>query len=208
MLCVLVAVCHVAVSRLSVTKHQGGAERARAVGAAFEVRALARAELAMEAAESSTMTVCKNCRRYSPVPYVHSFSASLDQCKNQSWHTSNPGWIVTPTSSEAGTAAVSNAAFCSGECLYSFLFSRDLLSSKSMEADAALHFFKRTDIQKHPAMRDDPLWEDHPGEASSSASVPEDVASPSDSFAPRSPSRRSPSPPERQGSGQVMGGDL
>ena len=157
------------------------------------------------AAESLTMAVCKNCRRYSPVPYVHSFSASLDQCKNQSWHTANAGWIVTPTSSEAGTAAVSNACFCSGECLYSFLFSRDLLSNKS--ADAALHFFKRTDIQKHPAMRDDtPLWEESPGEAFSSSRAPD--ASPRDDFAPRSPSRRSASPPERQGSGQLMGADV
>ena len=94
------------------------------------------------------MAGCKNCGRFTAVPYLHSFSASLEQCKNQSWHSTNAGWIVTPTSSEAGTQAVSNAAFCSGECLYSYLFSRDLLSNKS--ADAALHFFKRVDAQRHP----------------------------------------------------------
>ena len=93
------------------------------------------------------LAICKNCHRFNPAPYQHSFSASLDQTKNQSWHASNSGWIVTPTSSEIGTAAVSNAAFCSGECLYSFLFSQELLSNKT--PDAALHFFKRVDAQRN-----------------------------------------------------------
>ncbi|KAL3923223.1 MAG: hypothetical protein SGPRY_004290 [Prymnesium sp.] len=97
--------------------------------------------------DADSIPGCMNCGRFTPVPYVHSFSASLDQCKNQTWHTENAGWIVTPTSSESGTEAVANTAFCTGECLYSFLFSRDLLSNKS--ADAALHFFKRVDAQRH-----------------------------------------------------------
>ncbi|KAL1519746.1 hypothetical protein AB1Y20_023254 [Prymnesium parvum] len=98
--------------------------------------------------DSDALAGCKNCARFTPVPYVHSFSASLEQCKNQTWHTENAGWIVTPTSSELGTEAVANSSFCSGECLYSFLFSNELLSNKC--ADAALHFFKRVDAQRHP----------------------------------------------------------
>ena len=86
---------------------------------------------------------CKNCRRFTAAPYLHSFSTALDQCKNQSWQTSSNGWIVTPTSAEGGTEAVAESAFCSGDCLFSYLFSRDLLSNQ--KADDALHFFKRVD---------------------------------------------------------------
>ena len=84
---------------------------------------------------------CKNCQRFTAAPYLHSFSTPLDQCKNQSWQTSNNGWIVTPTSSAGGTAAMAESAFCSGDCLFSYLFSHDLLSNQ--KADDALHFFKR-----------------------------------------------------------------
>ena len=84
---------------------------------------------------------CKNCGRCTPAPYLHSFTAALDQCKNQSWRNDNSGWIVTPTSTEEGAQALAGAAFCSGDCLYSYLFSRDYLSSKAQ--DSALHFFKR-----------------------------------------------------------------
>ena len=89
---------------------------------------------------------CKNCLRFTAAPYLHSFSASLDQCKNQSWQTSNNGWIVTPTSTEGGTAALADSAFCSGDCLFSFLFSRDLISNQ--RPDDALHFFKRVDASR------------------------------------------------------------
>ena len=89
---------------------------------------------------------CKNCLRFTAAPYLHSFSASLDQCKNQSWQTANNGWIVTPTSTEGGTQAVAESAFCSGDCLFSYLFSNDLLSNQ--RADVALHFFKRVDAQR------------------------------------------------------------
>ena len=89
---------------------------------------------------------CKNCMLHTPAPYLHSFSTPLDQCKNQSWQTSNNGWIVTPTSSAGGTAAMAESAFCSGDCLFSYLFSHDLLSSQ--KADDALHFFKRVDTQR------------------------------------------------------------
>jgi len=89
---------------------------------------------------------CKNCQLHTPAPYLHSFSTPLDQCKNQSWQTSNNGWIVTPTSSAGGTAAMAESAFCSGDCLFSYLFSHDLLSSQ--KADDALHFFKRVDTQR------------------------------------------------------------
>ena len=89
---------------------------------------------------------CKNCQLFTAAPYLHSFSTPLDQCKNQSWQTSNNGWIVTPTSSAGGTAAMAESAFCSGDCLFSYLFSHDLLSSQ--KADDALHFFKRVDTQR------------------------------------------------------------
>tara|TARA_B110001452_G_scaffold174275_1_gene146082 strand:- start:1848 stop:2336 length:489 start_codon:yes stop_codon:yes gene_type:complete len=89
---------------------------------------------------------CKNCLRFTAAPYLHSFSASLDQCKNQSWQTSNNGWIVTPTSSEGGTAALAESAFCSGDCLFSYLFSHDLISNQ--RPDEALHFFKRVDTSR------------------------------------------------------------
>ena len=68
------------------------------------------------------LPACKNCHLHTPAPYLHSFSTPLDQCKNQSWQTSNNGWIVTPTSSAGGTAALADSAFCSGDCLFSYLF--------------------------------------------------------------------------------------
>ena len=87
---------------------------------------------------------CKNCHRFAATPYLHSFSAALDQCKNQSWQPGS-GWIVTPTTAQ-GTEAISGATFCSGDCLYSYIFSHELLSNK--EHDAVLHFFKRVDVLK------------------------------------------------------------
>ena len=92
------------------------------------------------------LPACKNCHLHTPAPYLHSFSTPLDQCKNQSWQTSNNGWIVTPTSSAGGMAALADSAFCSGDCLFSYLFSHDLLSSQ--KEDDALHFFKRVDTQR------------------------------------------------------------
>lgn len=99
-----------------------------------------------EKEKEKEMPSCKNCQLHTPAPYLHSFSTPLDQCKNQSWQTSNNGWIVTPTSSAGGTAAMAESAFCSGDCLFSYLFSHDLLSSQ--KADDALHFFKRVDTQR------------------------------------------------------------
>ena len=42
--------------------------------------------------------------------------------------------------------ALAGAAFCSSDCLYSFIFAHELLSSKI--PDAALHFFRRADVLK------------------------------------------------------------
>ena len=42
------------------------------------------------------------------------------QCKNQSWQTA--GWIVTPTSAENASEVLQKAVFCSGDCLYRFVF--------------------------------------------------------------------------------------
>ena len=42
--------------------------------------------------------------------------------------------------------ALAGAAFCSSDCLYSFIFAHELLSSKV--PDAALHFFRRADVLK------------------------------------------------------------
>ena len=95
-------------------------------------------------AAPSIMTVCHNCKRFTPVPFKHSFSTALEQTKNQSWKTHNSSWMVTPTASL--TPALANTVFCSGDCLFSFLFSNELLSSRS--PDLALHFFKRTDEQR------------------------------------------------------------
>ena len=61
------------------------------------------------------MTECKNCHRFTPMPFKHSFSAALDQTKNQSWQTAH-GWIVTPTSSH--TPSLASTIFCSGDCLF------------------------------------------------------------------------------------------
>ena len=80
---------------------------------------------------------CLNCRRYTPAPFKHSFSTELEQTKNQSWQPPNTGWIVTPTSTLA--PGLKGTTFCSGDCLFSYLFSHNLLSAK--EPDLALHFF-------------------------------------------------------------------
>jgi len=116
-----------------------------------------RVELVMDAAAASAasppparqpaeraelLPACKNCGRFSAAPYLHSFSAALDQTKNQTYQNSN-GWIVTPTSCDATTAGVAGAAFCSGDCLYSYLFAHDFMTNKT--ADVALHFFKKVD---------------------------------------------------------------
>ena len=87
--------------------------------------------------------ICKNCNRWDATPFKHSFTAALDQTKNQSWQTAH-GWIVTPTS--AYTPSLADTVFCSGDCLFSYLFNHDLLSNKT--PDVALHFFKRTDEQR------------------------------------------------------------
>ena len=116
-----------------------------------------RTELVMDAAAASAasppparqpaeraelLPACKNCGRFSAAPYLHSFSAALDQTKNQTYQNNN-GWIVTPTSCDATTAGVAGAAFCSGDCLYSYLFAHDFMTNKT--ADVALHFFKKVD---------------------------------------------------------------
>ena len=73
-----------------------------------------RTELVMDAAASAAsppparqpaeraelLPACKNCGRFSAAPYLHSFSAALDQTKNQTYQNNN-GWIVTPTSCDA-----------------------------------------------------------------------------------------------------------
>lgn len=90
------------------------------------------------------MPACKNCNRFTAMPFKHSFSTALEQTKNQSWQTSNGSWMVTPTSKI--TPVLANTTFCSGDCLFSYLFSHDLLSNKT--PDLALHFFKRSDEQR------------------------------------------------------------
>ena len=105
---------------------------------------------------------CQNCLRFTPMPFKHSFSAMLEHTKNQSWQNSSQSWLVTPTSTM--TPSLSDTVFCSGDCLFSYLFRHELLSNKS--PDVALHFFKRADEQRP--------WLGSPGleqaEASSSAS--------------------------------------
>ena len=88
---------------------------------------------------------CKNCSRLTTHPYVHSFTADLERCKNRAWVGSGgaSGWIVAPSSGEGASAELEGASFCSGDCLYSLLFSRGLLSPKL--EDRALHFFRRHD---------------------------------------------------------------
>ena len=125
---------------------------------------------------------CKNCKRFTPIPFKHSFSAALEQTKNQSWQT-NGAWIVTPTSSHSGVLA--NTTFCSGDCLFSctqrvrshgqrsnalpmptgsrfdagprrLATTADLFSHdllSNKRPDLALHFFKRTDEQRQYALR-------------------------------------------------------
>lgn len=88
---------------------------------------------------------CHNCGRFYATQFKHSFSASLDQTKNQAWQTRDSSWIVTPTS--AHTPSLANTMFCTGDCLYSYLFSNELLST-DLRPDVALHFFKRTDCQR------------------------------------------------------------
>ena len=56
---------------------------------------------------------------------------------------SSPSLSLLALLAEGGTEAVAESAFCSGDCLFSYLFSRDLLSNQ--KADDALHFFKRVD---------------------------------------------------------------
>jgi hypothetical protein len=90
---------------------------------------------------------CHNCRRFNATPYVHSFSTPLNQTKNQSWQPGS-GWLVTPTTAR-GTDVIPGSTFCSGDCLYSYIFSHELLSNK--EDDAVLHFFKRVDVLKTAA---------------------------------------------------------
>jgi hypothetical protein len=87
---------------------------------------------------------CQNCMRFTPMPFKHSFSAMLEHTKNQSWQNSSQSWLVTPTSSM--TPSLSDTVFCSGDCLFSYLFRHELLSNKS--PDIALHFFKRADEQR------------------------------------------------------------
>ena len=87
---------------------------------------------------------CKNCTRCTAHPLKHSFSAPLDKCKNRAWVGSGEGsWVVAPSSSERAAAELDGAAFCSGDCLFSYLFTKDLLNPK--ELDTALHFFRRFD---------------------------------------------------------------
>jgi len=118
----------------------------------------------------ANLTRCKNCKRCTSRPLQHSFTASLDQSKNRSWVGSGEGgWVVAPSSHEHAAAELDGSAFCSGDCLYSFLFSRvrrplrpmrrpradasrvpppllgqDLLAST--RPDTALHFFRRHDM--------------------------------------------------------------
>lgn len=87
---------------------------------------------------------CKNCKRFTPSPFQHSFSTALEQTKNQAWQTRNSSWIVTPTSSLA--PSLTGTCFCSGDCLFSYLLSHDLLSCRS--PDLALHFFKRAELRE------------------------------------------------------------
>jgi len=56
---------------------------------------------------------------------------------------------VTPATAEHATQLLAQSTFCSGDCLYSFLFSNELLSNE--KPDVALHFFKRTGDSLRPA---------------------------------------------------------
>jgi hypothetical protein len=68
---------------------------------------------------------CKNCGRCTSRPLRHSFTAPLDQSKNRSWVGSGEGsWVVAPSSSEHAPTELGGSSFCSGDCLYSFLFSQ------------------------------------------------------------------------------------
>ena len=98
-----------------------------------------------EPAAMSNRGVCCCCKRFTSMPFKHSFSAPLEQTKNQSWNTRNGSWIVTPTVTDA--ASLANTSFCSGDCLFSYLFAHDMLSNDTVP-DTALHFFKRTDEQR------------------------------------------------------------
>ena len=99
-----------------------------------------------QAGAAPRMATCTNCKRYCPMTFNYSFSSELEQTKNQAFHTSNQSWIVTPSSSRSAPSILNQSSFCSGDCLFSFLFSHELLSSRS--PDVALHFFKRTDEQR------------------------------------------------------------
>ena len=117
-----------------------GKERARGVvGASSFEGVLGRRSAQARSAQPTKHHLCKNCERFTAAPYLHSFAASLKQCKNQAFQTSK-GWIVTPTSADA-TELLANVAFCSGNCLYSFMFSNELISNR--DVDTTLHFFKR-----------------------------------------------------------------
>jgi hypothetical protein len=74
---------------------------------------------------------------------MHSFTASLEQCKNRSWHTADSSWIVAPTTADLADDELQGATYCSQNCLYSFLISNELLCKQ--QVDSALHFFKRVD---------------------------------------------------------------
>ena len=93
-----------------------------------------------------TLVKCKNCERYAANAYHHSFAAPLDQCKNRAWNANESMWIVAPTTAKNAKLEIQNSNFCSGDCLYSFLFSNDLL--RSSEPDSELHFFKRVEVLK------------------------------------------------------------
>ena len=126
-------------------------------------------------AATRAMAACHNCRRFTPVPFKHSFSTALEQTKNQSFAPQNSSWMVTPTASL--TPALTGTVFCSGDCLFSFLFSKELLSSRN--PDQALHFFKRTDEQRQFLASQSLLM--HPG--SDCQSLPGSVSEPSRSRA-------------------------
>lgn len=115
--------------------------------------------------------VCTCCKRFTSMPFKHSFCASLEQTKNQSWQT-KPSWIVTPTSSL--TPSLAGTTFCSGDCLFSYLFSQGLLSN-DRTPDVALHFFKRVDEQRQWTSAHPPLLHagaaDDNDEATSAAAV-------------------------------------
>ncbi len=88
---------------------------------------------------SSSNAVCKNCNRFAPTPFRHSFCAALDQCKNQVWQSPGNGWIVTPTSVPEGQQALAGAAFCSGDCLFRRAPTPRALSCRRQPAAPLLH---------------------------------------------------------------------